>query len=191
MALTHTPHTEIQCLLLSTSYLQSHQAGTSQAGPGQAGRGRSGWERSGWDRSPKQNLWGYLQWTTESKQWKKQHIDFHLRFNVRFPGEPGLAVSVRLSPFFCFFKRSSRTGVIGQMSLLSSNQQCPSTEGNSKQWPTSVASRHFLFICHQIPVVKGSAPLWWLSEASTMYYESSDFNRKDLSGGFTLSWLVN
>ena len=47
---------------------------------------------------------------------------------------------------------------MGQMSLLSPDQQCPITEGSSKHCLQPVAWPHSFFICYQIPEGKGVAP---------------------------------
>jgi len=46
--------------------------------------------------------------------------------------------------------------LMGQMSLLSPDQQCPITEGSSKHCLQPVAWPHSFFISHQTPEGKGA-----------------------------------
>lgn len=56
---------------------------------------------------------------------------------------------------------------MGQMSILSPNRQCQTTEGNTKRWYQPAAWPDRFFIYHWIPDIKGVAFITWHSNTST------------------------
>jgi len=94
--------------------------------------------------------------------WTKVHAGKRVslrtrRFNGHLACEPGSAGSPSLVFFLQLFQKKtfgnkcSRFLRAGRTRFQSPNQQCQSTEGNSKRWPqpVPVARPHLIIICHR------------------------------------------